>query len=86
MSSKRDHGDGSDSEGSERTPKRVKTQTSKSRQQPQNSGMDPTWGQKYVFSNYSDATTIPKGEESDFEDDTDAMAYLMSVRYATAAH
>ncbi|KAF4122844.1 hypothetical protein GMORB2_7151 [Geosmithia morbida] len=45
------------------------------------SGADPTWGQKYVFSSRSDATTIPPGEEDDFEDDTDAMSYLMAVRY-----
>ncbi|KAM0521813.1 hypothetical protein ACHAPE_002374 [Trichoderma viride] len=59
--------------------KRAKTHGSKTRQH-QNSGIDPTWGQKYVFSSRKDATTIPEGEESDFEDDSDAMAYLMSVR------
>lgn len=59
--------------------KRAKTHGSKTRQH-QNSGIDPTWGQKYVFSSRKDATTIPEGEESEFEDDSDAMAYLMSVR------
>ena len=89
MSSKRDHSDFDDGEISEPehqpVPKRAKQpsrsagSSSKSRQH-QNSAIDSTWGQKYVFSNYADATTIPPGEESDFEDDADAMAYLMSVR------
>jgi hypothetical protein len=87
-SSKRDHSDLEEGETSEPSPysnKRPKQQqqqqqqSSKSRQH-QNSGIDPTWGQKYVFSSCHDATTIPAGEESDFEDDADAMAYLMSVR------
>lgn len=59
--------------------KRAKMSSSKTRQH-QHSGIDPTWGQKYVFSGSENATTIPEGEESEFEDDTDAMAYLMSVR------
>lgn len=80
MSSKRDYSDLDDGEIPEPTPKRAKQQSSKASRQHQNSGIDPTWGQKYVFSNYDDATTIPVGEESDFEDDADAMAYLMSVR------
>lgn len=82
MSSKRDHSDLDDGEIPEPIPKRAKPQlsgSSRSRQH-QNSGIDPTWGQKYVFSNYQGATTVPAGEESDFEDDADAMAYLMSVR------
>lgn len=81
MSSKRDYEDDSDGHISEPTTKRVKKQSGKSRQQQQSSGLDPTWGQKYVFSNQEAATTIPAGEESEFEDDADAMAYLMSVRY-----
>lgn len=70
-----------DQEGDAPEPqtKRAKTHSSKTRQH-QNSGIDPTWGQKYVFSSSKDATTIPEGEESEFEDDSDAMAYLMSVR------
>lgn len=83
MSSKRDYSDLDDGEIPEPTPKRAKQQlskSSKSSRQHQNSGIDPTWGQKYVFSNQDDATTIPYGEESDFEDDGDAMAYLQSVR------
>ncbi|EGR46901.1 uncharacterized protein TRIREDRAFT_80052 [Trichoderma reesei QM6a] len=59
--------------------KRAKMSSSKTRQH-QHSGIDPTWGQKYVFSGTETATTIPEGEESEFEDDTDAMAYLLSVR------
>jgi hypothetical protein len=53
---------------------------SNGKHQHQNAHIDPTWGQKYVFSSHENATTIPVGEESDFEDDADAMAYLMSVR------
>lgn len=84
MSSKRDYEDDSDGHVSEPITKRVKKQPGKSRQQQQSSGLDPTWGQKYVFSNQEAATTIPAGEESEFEDDADAMAYLMSVRYVLA--
>lgn len=79
MAGKREHDDASEGEILEPEPKRSKTQSSKSRQH-QNSGIDPTWGQKYVFSDLENATTIPHGEESEFEDDSDAMAYLMSVR------
>ena len=80
MSIKRDREDYLDGDSSEQGSKRQKKRE-KTRQH-QNSDIDPTWGQKYVFSNMEGATTIPKGEESDFEDDADAMAYLMSVRYA----
>lgn len=62
--------------------KRSKNQSSsfKSGRQHQNSHIDPTWGQKYVFSSYGDATTIPSDSDVEFEDDADAMAYLQSVR------
>lgn len=78
MSTKREMED-QDGDAPEPQLKRAKTHSSKTRQH-QNSGIDPTWGQKYVFSGSENATTIPEGEESDFEDDSDAMAYLMSVR------
>ena len=78
MSQKRDFEDTDDGQ-IEPEPKRAKTKNSKTRQH-QNSGIDPTWGQKYVFYDLEHATTIPQGEESEFEDDSDAMAYLMSVR------
>lgn len=74
MATKRDLEDVDEGEVHEHESKRAK----KKARQHQSSGIDPTWGQKYVFSNL--ATTIPSGEESDFEDDTDAMAYLTSVR------
>ncbi|EFY87093.1 hypothetical protein J3459_013986 [Metarhizium acridum] len=81
MSSKRELSDVDEGEISEPDPKRTKKQTgAMPRHQHQNSSIDPTWGQKYVFSSLEDATTIPYGEESDFEDDSDAMAYLLSVR------
>ena len=79
MSAKRALEDADEGEVHEHEPKRAKKQSSKARQH-QSSGIDPTWGQKYVFSNLPNATTIPAGEESDFEDDADAMAYLTSVR------
>jgi hypothetical protein len=79
MASKRDLSDLDEGEVSESQSKRPKNNNGNTRQH-QNSSIDPTWGQKYVFSSYDDATTIPLGEESDFEDDADAMAYLMSVR------
>ena len=82
MSSKRDYEELDSEQFSEPETKRAKKHGEKSRQQ-QNSGTDPTWGQKYVFSNHGDSTTIPAGEESEFEDDADAMAYLMSVRYVS---
>ncbi|KAK4074513.1 uncharacterized protein Triagg1_5109 [Trichoderma aggressivum f. europaeum] len=78
MSAKREMEE-TDGETPEPQTKRAKPNSSKTRQH-QNSGIDPTWGQKYVFSSSENATTIPAGEESEFEDDSDAMAYLMSVR------
>lgn len=81
MPSKRELQDLDEGEISEPGPKRAKRQTGATpRHQHQNSSIDPTWGQKYVFSSLGDATTIPCGDESDFEDDADAMAYLHSVR------
>jgi hypothetical protein len=79
MATKRDLEDVDEDEVQEHESKRAKKQKSKARKH-QNSDIDPTWGQKYVFSNMPNATTIPSGEESDFEDDGDAMAYLVSVR------
>ncbi|OHE99391.1 V-SNARE protein [Colletotrichum orchidophilum] len=46
----------------------------------QNAHIDPTWGQKYVFSSAAGSTTVPVDPELEFEDDGDAMAYLKSVR------
>ncbi|KAG5994805.1 hypothetical protein E4U54_003029 [Claviceps lovelessii] len=81
MASKRELQDLDHEEPAEPVSKRAKRQTGATpRHQHQNSSIDPTWGQKYVFSSLEDATTIPYGEESDFEDDFDAMAYLQSVR------
>ncbi|CAH0039781.1 unnamed protein product [Clonostachys solani] len=81
MASKRDISDLDEGEVTEPEIKRKKKNYhSGGTRQHQNSSIDPTWGQKYVFSGYGDATTIPAGEESDFEDDAEAMAYLMSVR------
>ena len=87
MSTKREYEDIDEDEDDElsgpdskRARKSQNPNSSSKARQHQSSGIDPTWGQKYVFSNYADATTIPVGEESEFEDDADAMAYLMSVR------
>ncbi|KAG5972071.1 hypothetical protein E4U58_006942 [Claviceps cyperi] len=81
MAAKRDLQDLDQGEPAEPAPKRAKRQTGAVSHHPhQNSSIDPTWGQKYVFSSSTDASTIPRGQESDFEDDSDAMAYLLSVR------
>ncbi|KAG6052366.1 hypothetical protein E4U17_005882 [Claviceps sp. LM77 group G4] len=81
MAAKRDLQDLDQGEPTEPVPKRAKRQTgAASHHQHQNSSIDPTWGQKYVFSSSNDASTIPRGQELDFEDDSDAMAYLLSVR------
>ncbi|QGI60473.1 hypothetical protein CEK27_004444 [Fusarium fujikuroi] len=79
MAAKRDLEDTDDGEVLAPQPKRPKKQGGKTRQH-QNSGIDPTWGQKYVFAGNGNTTTIPEGEEDDFEDDSEAMAYLNSVR------
>ncbi|GKU03840.1 hypothetical protein FLAG1_04579 [Fusarium langsethiae] len=83
MATKREFEDADEGDTSKPKPKRSKKHGGKARQH-QNSGIDPTWGQKYVFADNEHATTIPAGEESDFEDDTDAMAYLNSVRQQAA--
>ncbi|KAK8150030.1 hypothetical protein G3M48_004621 [Beauveria asiatica] len=75
MSFKREHEQVDESGPSKPEQKRARKARPK-----QNSSVDPNSGQNYVFATYHNATTIPVGEESDFEDDTDAMAYLMSVR------
>ncbi|KAF4959988.1 hypothetical protein FGADI_1262 [Fusarium gaditjirri] len=79
MAAKRDLEDLDEGEVLAPQPKRQKKQGGKTRQH-QNSGIDPTWGQKYVFAGNGHTTTIPEGEEDDFEDDSEAMAYLNSVR------
>jgi hypothetical protein len=81
MAAKRELEDFDEGEVLNPQPKRPKKQGGKTRQH-QNSGIDPTWGQKYVFAGNGHTTTIPEGEEDDFEDDSEAMAYLNSVRYA----
>ncbi|KAL6914308.1 hypothetical protein FSST1_012068 [Fusarium sambucinum] len=83
MATKREFEDVDEGDASKPKPKRSKKHGGKARQH-QNSGIDPTWGQKYVFADNEHATTIPAGEESDFEDDADAMAYLNSVRQQAA--
>ncbi|KND87806.1 hypothetical protein TOPH_07604, partial [Tolypocladium ophioglossoides CBS 100239] len=84
MATKRDYDDldeGEVTDDDPSPPKRAKKLTgAQPRHRHQNSAIDPTWGQKYVFSNLEDGSSIPFGEESDFEDDADAMAYLRSVR------
>ncbi|KAM0301663.1 hypothetical protein HYE67_004580 [Fusarium culmorum] len=83
MATKREFEDVDEGDTLKPKPKRSKKHGGKARQH-QNSGIDPTWGQKYVFADNEHATTIPAGEESDFEDDADAMAYLNSVRQQAA--
>ncbi|KAF9875036.1 hypothetical protein CkaCkLH20_07302 [Colletotrichum karsti] len=64
----------------EPAPKRNKKPNNHKSRDHQNAHIDPTWGQKYVFSASESATTVPVDSELDFEDDADAMAYLRSVR------
>ncbi|KAI0153575.1 hypothetical protein BJ166DRAFT_360516 [Pestalotiopsis sp. NC0098] len=42
-------------------------------------GVDETYGQRFAFGNL-DAATIPVDEDLEWEDETDALAYLKSVR------
>ncbi|KAJ4218971.1 hypothetical protein NW759_008125 [Fusarium solani] len=79
MATKREFQEADNGDTPKRENKRPKKQGGKARQH-QHSNIDPTWGQKYVFSGGGNATTVPAGEESDFEDDSEAMAYLNSVR------
>ena len=91
MASKRDYGDvdsgrATDSDCADNgrdgpSPKRARRHPGAQRfHQHQNAAIDPTWGQKYVFSNMGDMSTVPFGDESEFEDDAEAMAYLRAVR------
>lgn len=83
MGEKREHTAVKNDETSEPAAKRSKGSkgpaNSKSRQH-QNTHIDPTWGQKYVFSSIDVMTTVPEDPDVDYEDDGDAMAYLKSVR------
>ncbi|KKA30516.1 hypothetical protein TD95_002073 [Thielaviopsis punctulata] len=49
--------------------------------QHQNAFIDSTFGQKYFFAGQGTNTSVPNDEELDFEDDSEAMAYLSSVRH-----
>jgi hypothetical protein len=42
--------------------------------------MDPTWGQKYFFASQNSSSTHPRDDDVEFEDDSEALAYLDSVR------
>lgn len=44
------------------------------------SGVDPTYGQRGAFGNL-DYATVPSDEDLEWEDDTDALMYLRSVRH-----
>ncbi|KAI1091388.1 hypothetical protein F5B19DRAFT_458830 [Rostrohypoxylon terebratum] len=46
-----------------------------------NSSMDPNYGQRSAFGDFDCLTTVPTGDNDlDWEDDSDALAYLKSVR------
>ncbi|EFQ34970.1 hypothetical protein CGRA01v4_09479 [Colletotrichum graminicola] len=79
MSSKRNYAASDENDTAEPAPKRNKQPNPKTRDH-QNAHIDPTWGQKYVFSSAAGSTTVPVDPDLDFEDDADAMAYLKSVR------
>ncbi|KZL71480.1 ribonucleotide reductase inhibitor [Colletotrichum tofieldiae] len=79
MASKRNYAAPDGNDAAEPAPKRNKKPNPKTRDH-QNAHIDPTWGQKYVFSSAAGSTTVPVDPDLDFEDDADAMAYLKSVR------
>ncbi|KAK1572900.1 uncharacterized protein LY79DRAFT_526634 [Colletotrichum navitas] len=79
MSSKRNYAASDENDTAEPAPKRNKQPKPKTRDH-QNAHIDPTWGQKYVFSSVAGSTTVPVDPDLEFEDDADAMAYLESVR------
>lgn len=60
--------------------KRPRREGASSKRNHQNAYMDPTWGQKYFFLGQDATSTIPQDDDLDFEDDSDAMAYLRGVR------
>ncbi|KAL2884235.1 hypothetical protein SGCOL_000174 [Colletotrichum sp. CLE4] len=76
MASKRSYDASDGNDVAQPAPKRNKNKA----RDHQNAHIDPTWGQKYVFSSAAGSTTVPVDPELDFEDDGDAMAYLKSVR------
>ncbi|KAK1513457.1 V-SNARE [Colletotrichum costaricense] len=78
MASKRSYEASEGNEGAQQ-PASKRNKNNKARDH-QNAHIDPTWGQKYVFSSATGSTTVPVDPELDFEDDGDAMAYLKSVR------
>lgn len=79
MGSKRspDHDDGPASKR-----RRGENQTSSRPGKSINSGIDQTYGQRGAFGSLDDATTTVPSWDSDLdcEDDSDALAYLRSVR------
>lgn len=79
MSSKRSYAASDVNDVAEPPHKRSRKPNPKTRDH-QNAYIDPTWGQKYVFSSAAGSTTVPVDPDLDFEDDADAMAYLKSVR------
>lgn len=78
MTSKRSYEASEGNDGAQQ-PASKRNKNNKARDH-QNAHIDPTWGQKYVFSSAAGSTTVPVDPELDFEDDGDAMAYLKSVR------
>jgi hypothetical protein len=84
MANKRDHASlvYSDTEESTATPstnKRQRKQHSNNRKQHNGQpGIDPTYGQRNAFP--VDSLTTPSDDDLEFEDQTDALAYLRSVQ------
>lgn len=54
--------------------------TKKQQQQQHEPATDITYGQRCCFPGLGDAVAHSSDEELDFEDETDALAYLQSVR------
>lgn len=80
MAPKRDLDDDLAGSAAGSSAKRPKREGASSKRNHQNAYMDPTWGQKYFFLGQDATSTIPQGEDLEFEDDSVALAYLRGVR------
>ena len=76
-----DNGDPYDSSESASDPQPKKAKKSKTCKPQPSKHIDPVYGQRYAFTAAGRLdTSVPKGMDSDFEDDSGAMEYLRCVR------
>lgn len=85
MASKRSYAASDSGSLDEPSSKRSKSQGNNKARSHQSSHIDPTWGQKYVFSGHDDATTLHDDSDVECEGDAEAMAYLSSVSCPASA-